>query len=62
MRSKQKVQAGISRLEKDNKDLTETDEDAAEILNDFFQSVYTKEPPGEVPEMPRRVGEEHELV
>ena len=61
VRSKQKVKAGISQLEKENGDLTETDEEAAEILSEFFQSVYTREPPGDVPEMTSRVEDEHEL-
>ena len=59
VRSKQ-VKAGISHLEKQNGDLTETDEEAAEILSESFQSVYTREPPGDVPEMTSRVDDEHE--
>ena len=55
MRGKKKVKAGISQLEKSEGGLTETYQEAAEILNDFFQSVFTKEPEREVPHLKRRV-------
>ena len=41
VRSKQKVKAGISQLERSEGGLTDTDQEAAEILSDFFQSVFT---------------------
>ena len=42
VRSKQKVKVGVSRLERDDGELTETDEEAANVLNKFFESVYSR--------------------
>jgi hypothetical protein len=58
VRSKQKVKAGISRLEDEEGNLTNTGEEAANVLNGFFESVFTQEPEGDVPELsPRHGGE-----
>ena len=57
VRAKQKVKVGISRLEKENGEMTTMDEEAANVLNGFFDSVFTIEPEGEVPELdPRHRG------
>ena len=53
MRDKQKVKVGVTQLEK--KDGSRTDrakETILEVLSQFFQSVYTIEPPGGVPILP----------
>ena len=47
----QKVKVGVQQLKKEDGSLTDTDEEAAEVLSNFFQSVFTKEPDGEVPEL-----------
>ena len=55
VRSKQKVKVGISQLEKEDGSLTQDDTEAANVLNDFFKSVFTREPDGDVPTLqPRR--------
>ena len=43
---------GISQLAKEDGTRTESDEETAEILSNFFQSVFTSEPAGEVPTLP----------
>ena len=43
------MKVGVAQLENDSGNLTETDEEAAEVLSSFFQSVFTKEPDGEAP-------------
>ena len=49
IREKQKVKSGISRLENEDGNLTESEEEAANVFNSFFfQSVFTEEPEGEV--------------
>ena len=52
-----KTKSGISPLLLDPNDKTSlrfTDEDKANILQDQFCSVYTKEPDGSLPEFPSR--------
>ena len=49
VREKQKVKLGISRLENEEGNLTEDEKEAANVLNRFFQSVFTEEPDGDVP-------------
>ena len=39
VRAKQKVKVGISRLEKENGEMTTMDEEAADVLNGFFDSA-----------------------
>ena len=48
VREKQKVKSGISRLENEEGNLTEDEKEAANVLNRFFQSVFTEEPDGDV--------------
>ena len=57
VRDKQKVKVGISQLEKEDGTRTDSDEETAEILSDFFQSVFTSEPAGEVPTLPTVIEE-----
>ena len=61
VRGKQKVKVGVSQLEKADGGLTETDSETAEVLSEFFQSVYTREPQGDVPQMAKRVAKDDEL-
>ena len=49
VREKQKVKSGISRLENEEGNVTEDEKEAANVLNRFFQSVFTEEPDGDVP-------------
>ena len=49
MRAKQKVKTGISQLIDDNGTMTDTDKETADVLSTFFQSVFTKEQPGDTP-------------
>ena len=59
VRAKQKVKSGISRLEDEEGNLTETKEEAANVLNRVFESVFTQEPDGNVPELdPRYEGDQ----
>ena len=51
VREKQKVKTGISRLENEDGNLTDSEEEAANVLNRFFRSVFTEEPAGEVPQL-----------
>ena len=57
VRSKQKVKVGVSRLARDDGEPTETDEEAANVLNKFFESVFTQEPAGDVPVLHARNGD-----
>ena len=43
VREKQKVKVGISQLEKEDGTRTDSDEETAENLSDFFQSVFASE-------------------
>ena len=49
VRSKQKVKLGVSRLERGDGHLTDTDEETANVLNKFFELVFTQKPEGDVP-------------
>ena len=53
VRAKQKVKTGVSQLAKEDGNLTNTDKETADVLNRFFQSVFTVEPDGETPTLPR---------
>ena len=55
VRQKQKVKVGISQLRKEDRNLTETDLEAAEELSKFFQSVFTKEPQGDTPKLDNQI-------
>ena len=50
--SKLKTRTGISDLVKSDGSKTNSDLDKAEVLNSFFQSVFTVEPDGELPDPP----------
>ncbi|XP_072023433.1 uncharacterized protein [Amphiura filiformis] len=54
VRAKQKVKAGVSQLEDEKGELTKTDQETANVLNNFFKSVFTNEPDGDVPTLPDR--------
>ena len=50
VRSKTKVKAGISDLEKGDGSYAHTDSEKAEVLNEFFSSVFTREDLKDIPE------------
>ena len=50
VRSKTKVKTGISDLDKEDGTRTKNDEEKANVLNDFFASVFTREDLSHVPE------------
>ena len=52
VKEKTSTRTGISDLDKDDGTTARTDEEKAQVLNDFFQSVFTEEPEGELPEAP----------
>ena len=56
--SRTKLKTGIGKLCKNpidpKSDTTDDDHDKAEILNSYFSSVLTEEPPGEVPTLEPR--------
>ena len=56
VKSKLKVQHGMPNLEREVDTLTETDFDKAELLNPFFQKVYTLEDDSELPNVEQRGG------
>ena len=53
--SKSKTKEGIGNLLKDpsnkNSEIVETDKEKAEVLADYFSSMFTKEPPGTIPSL-----------
>ncbi len=52
--SKRKTKTGISDLKYNNDSgvkLTSNDKEKADVLADFFSSVFTNEPQGEIPEL-----------
>ena len=57
VRDKQKVKVGVTQLEKDDGSRTESDRETADLLSEFFQSVYTSEPAGDVPTLPTVIGD-----
>ena len=50
VRSKTKIKTGISNLEKDDGTFAPTDVDKAEVLNNFFCSIFTREDVSDIPE------------
>ena len=54
VKSKRKVRHGVSNLEREDGTLTETDFDKAEVLNSFFERVYTLADDSELPNVEQR--------
>ena len=52
VKSKTSTRTGISDLKKEDGTMAKTDRDKAEVLNAFFQSVFTREPDGRLPTSP----------
>ncbi|XP_076453447.1 uncharacterized protein LOC143288705 [Babylonia areolata] len=52
VKSKTKARTGIADLKREDGSKTTTDKEKADLLNDFFQSVYTTEREGDLPEIP----------
>ena len=49
VKSKTSTRTGIPDLKKEDGEMATSDKDKAETLNNFFQSVFTEEPPGDLP-------------
>ena len=51
--NKTKTKPGIPNLQKSDKkdDITKNDKEKTEVLVDYFSSVFTNEPPGEIPHL-----------
>ena len=56
VRDKSKVKTSIGQLEKPDGLLTDGENEAVGVLNNFFQSVFTREDPFSVPKFSPRVG------
>ena len=52
-----RIKEGVAQMERVNGDLTKSDEETANVLNDFFTSVYTKEPDAVLPEFEDKLDE-----
>jgi hypothetical protein len=61
MRNKHKVKQVVTQLVKEDGTSTETDEESAGVLSDFFKSVFTEEGDGPLPEFANRVQEDEGL-
>ena len=61
IRKRLKVKAVVGPLEKGNGQLTENDKENAEILNDFFKSVFVKESEEELPDFSEEITFEEPL-
>ncbi|KAL8625776.1 hypothetical protein ACOMHN_012368 [Nucella lapillus] len=53
VKAKTSTRTGIADLKRSDGTKTKTDEEKAQVLNGFFQSVFTEEPEGELPEAPK---------
>ena len=60
VKSKQSVKTGVSRPEDEDGNLTETEKEAADVRNIFFESVFIKEPDGEIPQLTTWHGEQND--
>ena len=58
IRSQLKVKPTVGDLETSSGELTERDEEAAEVLSDWFKSVFVQEGDGDLPQFPNVVDEE----
>ena len=52
IKDRNKVRTGVSDLLKADGSKTSSDSEKAQVLNDFFQSVFTEEPDGDLPNPP----------
>ena len=52
VKSKTGTRTGIADLKCEDGSIAETDKEKADVLNTFFQSVYTNEPAGDLPDPP----------
>ena len=52
VKAKTGTRTGIADLKKDDGSIAKTDKEKADVLNNFFQSVYTNEPEDDLPEPP----------
>ena len=57
IRKQQKVKATVGKLEMGNGGLTDTDQEAANVLQDFFQSVFVIEGDSCLPDFPNKLEE-----
>ena len=53
VKAKTSTRSGIGDLKRDDGTIASTDKEKAQVLNDFFQSVFTEEPYGELPKAPQ---------
>ena len=61
IRSKTKVKAGVCDLEREDGSLARIDEEKAEVLTNFFSSVFTREDTTEAPD-PEPKFDEHDVL
>ncbi|KAK3757934.1 hypothetical protein RRG08_058248 [Elysia crispata] len=53
VKAKTSTRSGIGDLKRDDGTIASADKEKAQVLNDFFQSVFTEEPDGELPKAPQ---------
>ncbi|KAK3777007.1 hypothetical protein RRG08_008862 [Elysia crispata] len=53
VKAKTSTRSGIGDLKRDDGTIASTDKEKVQVLNDFFQSVFTEEPDGELPKAPQ---------
>ncbi|KAK3753459.1 hypothetical protein RRG08_056351 [Elysia crispata] len=53
VKAKTSTRSGIGDLKRDDGTIASTDKEKAQVFNDFFQSVFTEEPDGELPKAPQ---------
>lgn len=54
VQEKTRTRTGIADLRKDNGDLTKTEAEKAEVLNDYFSKVFTREDTSGIPNLPSK--------